>query len=90
MNAILEQIFKQREVTDGTNVYPLGHYHMDPDEGGILQRAIKATSPRQTLEVGMAYGISTLFICDALAEQGGTASHVVIDPFQRLVQFRPC
>ena len=83
MNAILEEIFKQREVTDGTNVYPLGHYHMDADEGGMLQRAIKATKPRNSLEVGMAYGISTLFICDALAEQGGTASHVVIDPFQR-------
>jgi predicted O-methyltransferase YrrM len=83
VNPILEQIFKHREVTDGTNVYPLGHFHMDADEGGILHRAIKETRPQHSLEVGMAYGISTLFICDALAEQGGTGSHIVIDPFQR-------
>ena len=83
MNPILEQIFEQGEVTDGTSVYPLGHFHMDADEGGILQRAVKETRPRNSLEVGMAYGISTLFICDALAGLGGDATHIVIDPFQR-------
>jgi predicted O-methyltransferase YrrM len=83
VNPILDRIFKEREVTDGSTVYPLGHYHMDADEGGILQRAIKEARPRHSLEVGMAYGISTLFICDALAEQGDRASHIVIDPFQR-------
>jgi len=83
VNPILERIFSAREVTDGTTVYPLGHFHMDPDEGGILQRAIKEARPRHSLEVGMAYGISTLFICDALADQGTEASHIVIDPFQR-------
>ena len=59
MNAILERIFKEQEVTNGTDVYPLGHFHMDSDEGGILRRAIEATRPRHSLEVGMAYGIST-------------------------------
>jgi hypothetical protein len=84
MNPVLQAIFDDKQVTDGTTVYPLGHFHMDPDEGGILRRAVEQTQPRNSLEVGMAYGISTLFICEALAAQGGTSNHFVIDPFQRV------
>ena len=50
-------------------------------EGAFLQSLIAEYKPIQTLEVGMAYGISTLFICDALARVGGT-KHIVIDPGQ--------
>jgi predicted O-methyltransferase YrrM len=82
VNPVLERIFEKGTVTDGTATYPLGHYHMDAEEGRILERALEATKPSLTLEVGMAYGVSTLFICDVLARQGNRASHIVLDPFQ--------
>jgi Methyltransferase domain len=34
-----------------------------------------------TLEVGCAYGLSSLFICSALQERHG-ATHTIIDPYQ--------
>ena len=39
-------------------------------------------SARQTLEVGLGFAISTLFICEALLENGGEIGHVAIDPYQ--------
>ncbi len=38
--------------------------------------------PKTTLEVGMAYGVSTLFICEALADLPHPATHIAIDPHQ--------
>jgi hypothetical protein len=36
-----------------------------------------------SLEIGCAYGVSTLYICETLARaQQGSARHIVIDPFQ--------
>jgi predicted O-methyltransferase YrrM len=36
----------------------------------------------QTLEIGLGYGIATLFICDALLSIGSSGKHVAIDPYQ--------
>ena len=47
----------------------------------LIQRIIHDIRPARTLEVGMAYGISTLAICEALIEIGG-GPHIVIDPDQ--------
>lgn len=78
---LLRAILDNRSVTDGETTYQLNS-NMDEREGALLQEAIRAVRPVQTLEVGMAYGISTLFICEALAELPFPASHVAIDPFQ--------
>jgi len=82
MNAVLERLLTAGEVTraDGTRV-PL-HSAMTADEGHALQRLIRAHRPATTLEVGLAYGVSALFICEALAEVGG-GRHITIDPMQR-------
>jgi hypothetical protein len=42
-----------------------------PDVGEFLQDLIRQRKPTTTLEVGLAYGISGLFICEALRECGG-------------------
>jgi predicted O-methyltransferase YrrM len=55
---------------------------MDEEEGRILERLIAQTSIGTSLEVGFAYGISTLYIFDALKETGQLSRHIVIDPFQ--------
>lgn len=89
MNAVLEEIFATRTVTNGATTLPLSHpdfpnlpVHMDEQEGRLLQRVIADVRPAVSLEIGFAYGVSTLFICDALAAAGGRATHIVMDPYQ--------
>src|SRR3989442_838329 len=81
MNPVLTEILETKRVMtpDGSTV-PLD-YNVSQEEGAALQRLIRAAKPRVTLEIGFAYGISTLFICEALAEVGGDR-HIVIDPVQ--------
>src|SRR4051812_8751446 len=57
------------------------HYGMPPAEGEQLYEIVRRETPRTTLEVGMAFGLSTLFICAALREGGGRR-HIVMDPNQ--------
>jgi predicted O-methyltransferase YrrM len=81
MNPVLAEILTNKKVKapDGSTV-ALDH-HIQADEGEALQALIRATRPRVTLEIGFAYGISTLYICEALVDVGGDR-HIVIDPKQ--------
>jgi predicted O-methyltransferase YrrM len=47
----------------------------------LIRRIFEEIRPVRTLEVGMAYGISTLTICEALVAVGGQR-HIAIDPDQ--------
>ena len=89
MNATLERILTTESVTDGTDVFPLRHpdfpwlpVHVDRAEGTFLGDLIRRVDPVTSLEIGMAYGISTLYVCEALAGLGHSARHIVMDPFQ--------
>jgi len=53
-------------------------------DGRTLYEIIRTTNASKTLEVGFAYGLSTLFICQALADNGG-GSHTAIDPVESTV-----
>ena len=44
------------------------HSHVSIDVGGFIQEVVARIEPTTSLEVGMAYGVSTLFILDALAK----------------------
>ena len=81
MNAVLRTILETGRVFDGTSYHDL-HSHMDAEEGAMIGAAIGETKAKTSLEVGFAYGLSTLFICDALAANGGDRRHIAIDPFQ--------
>ena len=61
--------------------YPLAG-NIDLHEGKYLYNLIN-NSPKitQTLEIGCAYGIASLFICSAL-ENRPNSKHIIIDPFQ--------
>ena len=90
MNAVLESILSTATVTDGRQVLTLNHpelptlpTHVDPAEGAFLQELIADVRPRTSLEIGMAYGVSTLFICEALQRTRPDARHIVMDPYQR-------
>ena len=79
MNPVLSEILSTGQVLkrDGTAI-PL-NYNISAQEGAMIQQAIRQVRPRVTLEIGFTYGISTLFICEALREVGGER-HIVIDP----------
>lgn len=44
----------------------------------FLQEVIEDIKPCVSIEIGLAFGISTMFICDALI-QFGSSKHIVID-----------
>jgi predicted O-methyltransferase YrrM len=53
-----------------------------PAEGAALGDWVRREGARHTLEVGLGFAISTLFICEALLENGGEIRHVALDPYQ--------
>lgn len=81
MNPVLAEILETGHVrtTDGETIQL--HSHIPPEEGRFLQEIICETKSTVSLEVGLAYGISALFICDALQKKAKTR-HIVIDPHQ--------
>lgn len=82
MNDTLAQIFRSGEVTDADRkTYPHASASITWETGTLLYNFVRANKPRSTLEVGMAYGISTLFICQAHRDNGG-GTHTAIDPAQ--------
>ena len=81
MNTVLKQILETRQVSDGEKTLALTSF-MDEKEGDLLARVIASVRPTTSLEVGFAYGVSTLFVCEALAKLGKPARHIVVDPFQ--------
>jgi predicted O-methyltransferase YrrM len=53
-----------------------------PVEGAALRDRVRAEEAVRTLETGLGHAVSTLFICEALLENGPDACHVAIDPYQ--------
>ncbi len=54
---------------------------MSQVEGKVIYETLRSIEASQTLEVGFAYGMSTLHICEAIRDREG-ACHVVVDPLQ--------
>ncbi len=82
MNAVLERILHTREVetVEGQRL-PLEGSEVPAAEGRWLHAIVTEIKPAVSLEVGLANGLSALFICEALAQQD-RARHIIIDPYQ--------
>ena len=81
MNPILKEILCTREVaSDSGEHFPLRD-EISIDEGIMLQHIINIMKPKVSLEIGCAYGVSTLFICETL-KKVDAKKHIVIDPYQ--------
>jgi len=82
MNPVLSEIIKTgvTKTADGSGTVKL-HSEVPREEGELLQRIVRRLDPTVSLEIGLAYGLSALFICDALNIRKGT-QHIVIDPNQ--------
>ncbi len=54
-----------------------------PEEGEGLREWVRREGAVRTVEIGLGYGISALYICEGLLANAGPAGrHVVIDPHQ--------
>lgn len=82
MNAVLEQIYRDRKATDlDGNVVDVSISGVPTFDGEALHALVRAIKPAQSVETGFAYGLSTLFILDAMHENG-SGHHTAIDPFE--------
>ncbi|HET9062891.1 MAG TPA: class I SAM-dependent methyltransferase [Candidatus Binatia bacterium] len=85
MNAVIERIRASGYVEDAEGkTYPAKASAVSFEAGALLYDFIRAAKPARTLEIGMAYGISTLFICQAHRDNG-SGTHTAIDPFEETV-----
>jgi predicted O-methyltransferase YrrM len=74
--------YAQGSVCDGSgSPIDLSPHSIGRAQGEALRDLALAEDARHTIEVGLALGISALFLCQAVLERGGR--HVAIDPFQQ-------
>jgi predicted O-methyltransferase YrrM len=83
------RVVRQRLLASGTvvaeadgrarQIFPVG---IDPNEGRVLHDWVRRERATRTLESGLGFGISTLFIVEALLENDGDGRHVATDPNQ--------
>jgi predicted O-methyltransferase YrrM len=76
----LERVREVRErlLSDGS----LSPIAIGPAEGAALRDWVRREEARRTLEIGLGYAASTLFVCEGLLENGGEVGHVALDPYQ--------
>lgn len=91
MNSLIEEIYRTQQVRDANgNTRSIVPASIFPNEGKALYQLVRRTKAKQTLEIGLAYGLSTLFLCQAHIEnqqefQGEDTEkpcHTAVDPFQ--------
>lgn len=82
MNAVIDEIFQSGVVTDSAGNEHVLHSNVDRREGEFLLKLIESDATiDKTLEIGCAYGLSSLYICSALFQRN-SPQHTIIDPFQ--------
>ena len=67
---------------DGTRhtIFPVA---ISAKDGDVLRKWVVHEGARHTIEIGLGYGMSALYICEGLVANGhADACHVVVDPFQ--------
>jgi predicted O-methyltransferase YrrM len=82
VNPTIEGIYDARQVEDGSgrrhDLFPAS---ISQAQGEALYALTRRIGARRTLEIGMAWGLSTLFICQALRDGDG-GRHTAIDSGQ--------
>jgi predicted O-methyltransferase YrrM len=81
MHPYLKKILETGYIIDEEGKKYILNSHISLEEGVYIQEIIRNIKPKVSLEVGLAMGISTMFICEALKEINGD-KHIVIDPGQ--------
>ncbi len=80
---VIDKIYLTKIVIDEFNTeFPL-HSHIDNSEYEFIKTILKDIKPIKTIEIGCAYGISSLAIC-SLLENNQNSYHTIIDPYQSI------
>jgi predicted O-methyltransferase YrrM len=84
IRARIEEIYRTGKVRGEDDIeYSIADTSVTPERGRFLGDLCRTEKPVATLEIGMAWGVSTLFILEALAQNGAPeGAHAVADPFQ--------
>lgn len=69
-----------RQVRERLRWDELGPVAIGPEEAAALRECVRRERAQRTLETGLGFAISTLFICEGLLANGPEARHVAIDP----------
>ncbi len=82
MLKLLEEIFEKGTIEINSNGERIElHSHTPKEQGVFLQNLYEKVNPVRSLEVGLALGISTLFILEKAREKLKTdKTHIVIEP----------
>lgn len=81
MNPVLQEIVDTGQVRLPSGDRVAMSSQIDPACGGLLQKAIREVRPETAVEVGLAFGISTLYMLEALSETGAQKL-IGMDPAQ--------
>lgn len=82
MNAVIKQIYLTKKVNDlDGNSYSAFPTSISYEKGKALYDIITKAGSQKTLEIGMAYGLSSLFIGQAHKDKK-EGKHIAIDPNQ--------
>jgi predicted O-methyltransferase YrrM len=84
LRSVRERLIASGQVTaeaDGRSreLFPVA---IGPNEGLALREWVRRERAVRTLECGLGFAISTLFIVEALLENGAVGRHVATDPYQ--------
>lgn len=81
MNPVLEEIERTglMQLPSGESIKV--HFHVGEGSGRLIQHAIEVAKPALACEVGLAYGISSLYILDAM-QRHGNGRLIGMDPAQ--------
>jgi predicted O-methyltransferase YrrM len=84
IHGVIQELLTRGSVVDGSGVersiFPVA---LDPHMAVVLRDWVQREKAVQTIEVGLAYGFSTLHICEGLVRNGNpNAKIVAIDPNQ--------
>jgi len=92
VQSIIEKTFKDRKIVarsdnSSNEIFPVA---INATQGKALCDWIVKEEASQTIEVGLAWGLGALHICEGLLMKGGESSHhIALDPFQA-VSFKNC
>jgi predicted O-methyltransferase YrrM len=82
VRAVRERLFAEGAVVAGGARRDLFPVAIGREEGLALRDRVAVEGAARTLEVGLGFAISTLFLCEGLLANGPGGRHVAIDPYQ--------
>jgi predicted O-methyltransferase YrrM len=81
LSEYLEGVYREGAVLDERDErISLAPHSIERGQGEALSRLALTERAARTIEVGLALGMSALFLCQAVLERGGR--HVAVDPYQ--------